>query len=127
MVRVGNIYTEKYNPTCVYVYVGRSTSYNKASRFNALDFSRLGNPYNMRFESQRDEVCDKFSSFFNREVNIRDSEIRCVFTTLWNLYKKCINDNKTLILLCFCSPRRCHADKLVSVLIECEMLTKGDR
>jgi hypothetical protein len=62
------------------VYVGRGTPW--------------GNPFVMRKESDRDEVCDRFE----REV-------------LPNLDVSALTGKH---LVCWCAPKRCHADALLA-------------
>lgn len=80
------------------VYVGRG--------------SPLGNPFPMQGESMRDEVCEKFIEYFNKQKEIKDSPVR---KELVVLFRRMVAGEK-LNLQCFCKPRRCHADTLAECL-----------
>lgn len=63
--------------------------------------SKWGNPYPMRQERWRDQVCDQYEVYIaTRLINgeITDEDFREF-------------DGKNL--LCFCKPKRCHGDTLV--------------
>ena len=70
--------------------------------------SALGNPFPMYNESQRDEVCDKYETYFNDEVKVKKNpamidELR----TIWHEA-----EGGDVNLGCFCAPKRCHCDTI---------------
>lgn len=66
----------------------------------------LGNPFIMRSEPDRDEVCDKFEEYFNEKLHSGDLE----FTNfLCGLIETTI-DQGYIKLGCHCAPKRCHLD-----------------
>lgn len=116
-----------YGPISPTHYCGRSSSYKLAY---GKDFSILGNPFYMKSESFRNEVCNKFDTYFLEKMSycfrkeLRDNSIeysmaksKCLFTTtmaeLLNMYSSNVN----ISLGCFCSPRRCHCDSIRNVII----------
>lgn len=62
--------------------------------------SKFGNPFDIR-HSSRDEVCDKFEAYFlsNKE-----------------LQQACIDELSDKDLICWCYPKRCHAETYVRFL-----------
>lgn len=79
--------------------------------------SVLGNPFYMRSENYRDEVCDKYESYFNdmlkRSKHSGSSNVKAkVFVQeLRRLYKIARTYGK-LELFCWCAPKRCHAETI---------------
>ena len=75
--------------------------------------SPLGNPFYMADESERDEVCDKYDVYLQKEMCCYSQD---KFATeihklkdIWQKYGK-------LNLFCWCSPKRCHAKTIKSYL-----------
>lgn len=92
-------------------YLGR------ASRFGN---SPLGNPFYMKDESYRDEVCDKYKEWFLERVSLKDQAVMAELRRLWMVHKQRRED---VALLCYCSPKRCHVDTVVEWL---NSFLKGD-
>ena len=74
--------------------------------------SVLGNPFPMKGEHQRDQVCDDYRDMFITKVNNKDTAF---ITELTNMYMH-IMDGNDLNLGCFCAPRRCHCDTIKGYL-----------
>ena len=72
----------------------------------------LGNPFYMRNESMRDEVCDMYEGWFKRKVEAKDPMVMDQLRKLWSIGNR-IGEVK---LGCFCAPRRCHADTIANYL-----------
>ena len=72
--------------------------------------SGLGNPFYMRNESERDEVCNKYEEWFNEHCN--DPEIKGKLDDLASIYKQ----HGQIILFCWCAPKRCHAETIKKYL-----------
>lgn len=71
----------------------------KTFRFVKVDRgSNWGNPFVMRDESERDDVCNQFELYANWRLK---------FEPDW--LKPLIGRN----LACWCSPKRCHAETLL--------------
>lgn len=64
----------------------------------------LGNPFFMANESQRDDVCDKYDTWFNENM----SQILPELKRLLEIYLEYGN----LRLFCWCAPKRCHAETI---------------
>lgn len=71
------------------VYVGRGTPF--------------GNPFIIGKDGDRDEVCDKFEEMIHQNENLK------------KLVKQKLKGKN---LICFCSPKRCHADTLLKIANE---------
>lgn len=68
------------------IYVGRPTKW--------------GNPFWMRSENERDTVCEKYEAWIKTKPE---------------LIAAAKNELKGKDLVCFCAPRRCHADTLLRI------------
>ena len=70
--------------------------------------SVLGNPYVMPDESYRDTVCDWYEDYFYDTVNsVRDHKS---FKNKLNIIE--IARTNDITLLCWCYPKRCHAETI---------------
>jgi len=72
--------------------------------------SSLGNPFYMGSESQRDEVCDKYVTWF--ESN-KSPAFHLELKRLRELYV----EHGQLNLFCWCAPKRCHAETIRQYLL----------
>lgn len=81
-----------------YVYVGRS-------RGDAPELDgRLGNPFTLRYEDERDSVLRRYQSYLDRKLATTPDFARRV--------EAC--RGKTLV--CYCKPKRCHGDVIAAWL-----------
>lgn len=87
--------------SAVYIGRGRKGQHNP-----------LGNPFSMKGEAQRDEVCEKHMQHTRDEWKKETSALK---TEIKHLSKRLINGEK-IALRCFCAPRRCHGDFLAKVI-----------
>jgi len=69
--------------------------------------SPLGNPFVMQTEQDRDTVCDAYEQWFRNKVKAQDPTVCNELLRLMEIAKK-----KTLILGCFCAPKRCHGQTI---------------
>ncbi len=74
------------------VYVGRPTP--------------LGNPFRLESEEQREEVVARYATWLEEELRQGNQQ---VVRALGELYRK-LRREGTLTLLCFCAPKKCHAE-----------------
>lgn len=74
--------------------------------------SVLGNPYFMRNENQRDEVCEKYQAYFDARVSLNDLSFMTELRRLYKIYRK----YGKLRLFCWCAPKRCHAETIKAFL-----------
>lgn len=72
--------------------------------------SPLGNPFFMKYESERDLVCEKYKEWFHEELF--DSVIQAELAILYDLLVK----YGKLNLFCWCFPKRCHAETIKKYL-----------
>lgn len=72
----------------------------------------LGNPAKMRGEFDRDRVCDFYAAWIEEQIQQRNPE---VCTALNQLFLQLMRKGE-LSLLCWCSPKRCHAESVARVL-----------
>jgi len=116
----------KENDT-VFAYISRKESKKKVFEEygTTYDFHKLGNPFKMYKESKRNSVCDMYNKWFDEQIKIKTNVVRNEFVRLWKLYLECVKENKPLVLICFCAPKRCHGDKLKLMLNECELAYKA--
>lgn len=83
--------------------------------------SNLGNPYEMRQENQRDDICDKYSKTF-KQILAWSPEAKSYFDNIVETVK-----HKDVALGCWCYPLRCHAETIVEEVkkaIELQVLNK---
>ena len=69
--------------------------------------SPLGNPFVMRSEEDRNDVCDKYEEWFNKQI---EDENQVVLSELRRIYL--LAKRQDVILGCYCSPKRCHGDTI---------------
>ena len=70
--------------------------------------SNLGNPFTMNGEANRDLVCDKYEQYFTKRSHAIE---RSGFTAELAQLRK-MAETKDITLLCWCAPKRCHADTI---------------
>ena len=96
MVRVVNLKKYKLKDNEVLIKVGRSTP--------------VGNPFHMRDESMRDEVCDKYKVYFYKRVK----EAGAFRDYVAHIYRTALKQD--VALGCWCAPKRCHAETIASFI-----------
>lgn len=69
--------------------------------------SLLGNPFHMINESERDYVCDRYKQYFERRVHAGDRRFREELSRIAEIAKE-----SDVTLLCWCYPKRCHAETI---------------
>jgi hypothetical protein len=70
--------------------------------------SPLGNPFYMKSEAQRNEVCDKYEKWFASQISNKQSKVYIEIVRLYKLAR----DGNHLNLQCWCAPKRCHGDTI---------------
>jgi hypothetical protein len=81
--------------------------------------SVLGNPFFMKSETQRDEVCGKYETYFYEKIKDEDSAFAKEIRKLHQIYR----EHGKLNLFCWCAPKRCHAE-VIKTYIEAEGAVK---
>jgi hypothetical protein len=72
----------------------------------------LGNPFRLEREDQREEVVARYATWLNDQVRRGDPE---VIRALEEFYRA-LRQKGAITLLCFCAPRRCHAEVIAEYL-----------
>jgi hypothetical protein len=80
------------------VYVGRPTP--------------LGNPFRLKGEDQREEVVARYATWLEEQLRQGNREVAWVLGELYRRLKR----QGTLTLLCFCAPKKCHAEVIAERL-----------
>ena len=80
--------------------------------------SPLGNPFKLERESDRESVIERYEVWLREKIRTRD---KAVCNELNRLFK-IARDSGVLELVCWCAPKRCHAEVIRCVLLE--QLTK---
>ena len=75
--------------------------------------SALGNPFPMRDETQRDHVCDQYDAWLTRKIAAKDPAVCGELNAIYKAAK-----SERVVLVCWCSPKRCHADAIARVINE---------
>lgn len=73
--------------------------------------SILGNPFPMKNEDDRYNVCYKYDKYFDERIN-KDENFKKELIRIYNIYEK----YGKVRLFCWCAPKRCHAEKIRSWL-----------
>ena len=68
----------------------------------------LGNPYPLNDESDRDDMCDYYESWFIQQIIEQNPLIVAELKRLQALHRM----YKSLTLICWCAPKRCHAETI---------------
>lgn len=84
----------------LHYYCGRGSSRRKD-----LTNARLGNPFPLESEAQRDAVCDRYERMLDRNREHRH------WPTIRKIAQEVL-DGKTVALYCFCAPKRCHCETI---------------
>ena len=100
MISIGNIKTYRYDGTNLPIKVDRS--------------SLLGNPFPMRVETDRNRVCDLYQQHFNELISSQKNYR--FMKELDRIYE--LSKTKDIVLLCWCAPKRCHAETIKRYLEE---------
>ncbi len=74
--------------------------------------SVLGNPFYMKSELQRDEVCDSYQVWIKNKISEKDVAICSELNRLYKLYKQ----YGVLNLYCWCAPKMCHAQSIKELI-----------
>lgn len=74
--------------------------------------SILGNPFYMHSENERDLVCDKYKTYFEKQLTC-NTKFVAELNRLLETYKQF----GKLELLCWCYPKRCHAETIKAWLL----------
>ncbi len=72
----------------------------------------LGNPFRLEREDQREKVVRRYAVWLDEQVRQGNP---AVVQTLGELYRR-LKRQGTLTLVCFCAPRRCHAEVIAEKL-----------
>lgn len=93
MIRIVNLKNYKLEEGEVLFKVDRSTV--------------LGNPFFMKDESCRDEVCDKYEIYFYQQIELENVRFVQKLDKLYNLAQ-----TQNIVLACWCFPKKCHAETI---------------
>jgi hypothetical protein len=74
--------------------------------------SPLGNPFPMLNEGMRDEVCDKYQAWLRAEYK-KNGAVKAELERLARMYKA----QGRLVLVCWCAPKRCHAQSIKKAIL----------
>jgi hypothetical protein len=75
--------------------------------------SPLGNPYKLTNEEDRSIVIERYGAMLKRAIQKRDPHI---ISALHNI-EAYLQEHGKCNLICYCSPKPCHADIIKQVLI----------
>ena len=75
--------------------------------------SSLGNPYKFSYDcgAERERVIEQYRNWLYRKLNQLNSEVTKEMERLYQIAK-----SGDLILLCWCVPKKCHAEVIKEVL-----------
>ena len=75
--------------------------------------SPLGNPFPITPFATRDDVCDLYEAWIQKEIKRENKKVCDELNRLFDLSLK-----KDLTLICYCAPRRCHCETIKKLLEE---------
>lgn len=87
--------------------------HNEPWEFKVDRTSPIGNPFYMASEDKRDEVCDKYEVYFNKQIET-NSEFKAYAYKILSALKT----YKKVALYCWCAPKRCHAETIKNWLLK---------
>jgi len=93
---IGNLRSKERAPYCVPVRVDRSSG------------SPLGNRFHMQNESQRERVCGQYAVWFRDQVGSGNESVLGELRRILSM----LREGKNIELLCWCFPKRCHAETI---------------
>jgi hypothetical protein len=73
--------------------------------------SPLGNPFPLSSEQDRDECVGKYQKWLYDKIKQKDDKIIKELKRLADIAR-----NRELMLVCWCAPKKCHADIISKVL-----------
>jgi hypothetical protein len=76
--------------------------------------SPLGNPFKLEQESDRDAVITRYEVWLRKRISARDQRVCDELNRVYVIAR----DTGLLELVCWCAPKRCHADVIRKVLLE---------
>ena len=76
----------------------------------------LGNPFIISKFCSRDEACDQYIDWFNNQLLTSDVKFHSQLRGLAQKYR----EQGELTLLCYCHPKRCHAETIRNWIYEHE-------
>jgi predicted NAD-dependent protein-ADP-ribosyltransferase YbiA (DUF1768 family) len=68
----------------------------------------IGNPFFMQYEEQRDEVCNKYEVYFEKQMKVNPK-----FKSEVDAIVEHVRRGDNVALGCWCAPKRCHAETIV--------------
>ena len=74
--------------------------------------SPLGNPFFMKTENRREQVCDKYETWFEEQFTKYTQEERMEFNVEIGRLERLHARHGKLRLFCWCAPKRCHAETI---------------
>jgi peptidoglycan/xylan/chitin deacetylase (PgdA/CDA1 family) len=72
----------------------------------------LGNPYRLVNEQHRDQVVSQYATWLDHQVKRGNPEVVQALEELYRALKR----KGDITLICFCAPRRCHAEVIAGHL-----------
>ena len=99
MIKIGNVYKPTVGFT--HIYVGRPKAGTQ---------SPLGNPFPITATQTRDMVCDKYHLWLQEKLKDPNSPQSKEIQRLKNI-------KGNIELLCFCTPKRCHAESIKEAIL----------
>jgi len=73
----------------------------------------VGNPFFMKNEGMRDEVCDKYETWLRKEYEKKGKVYNWLHTRAQEYAA-----GEDMVLICWCAPKRCHGDFLKHAIEE---------
>lgn len=75
--------------------------------------SIVGNPFYMANESMRNDVCEGYEEYFNKQVTTNPA-----FRMYLEEILAALREHNKVYLYCWCYPKRCHAETIKKWLLQ---------
>jgi uncharacterized phage-like protein YoqJ len=102
-ILIKNLRKDNPFPPEMLVAIGRGTVDFRVDRE-----SPVGNPFPMKLETEREQVCEKYEQYFSKQMLDETSELHKYVTLMEKVY----NEGDNINLWCWCAPLRCHAETI---------------
>lgn len=90
------------------------------ANFRVDRMSPVGNPFPMKLEKEREQVCEKYEEYFSKQILNESSDFYKYIALIERAHNKGFNIN----LWCWCAPLKCHAETIRRYIKKGEVTTK---
>jgi len=100
-ITIGSLRQRERKPNTIAIRVDRTSG------------SAIGNPFHMRNESERNLVCDRYRDWLHGKIDRNDPRVLDELNRILDI----VRQGKNVELLCWCAPKKCHAETIKAWLL----------